>query len=255
MRFHNEKFLLRGLKKSIEGRPSSQNLAVLDADGTLWPEDVNDILLDYEIQTGQSNSKQLETLPAGDDEAERAKRCALFASLQAGFSLEEFKALCLEALKQTPLRVFPFQRDLLGHLKQQGLSVTVVSASMKYLVETAIQCYDLPVDRVLGVETELKDGRLGAKILKPAPFSHFKGEVFLQNSQGKKPFIAGGNTLADLPLLEMAHTAFVVRSAKKGNKNFLSEKKLLTKALQNNWKVFQPLQAEPKHCKSSEQKV
>ena len=239
MKFQNEKLLLNRLKRLVDQSPKAQNMAVLDADGTLWPQDANDILLDYEIQQGM-DFKPLFS-PRLQGEARRAKRCERFASLQAGLSLAEFRGLCIEALSQKRLDVFPFQEELLRHLKQRDFEIIVVTASIRQLVEVAVRLYDLPVDAVLGVETEIKRGRFSKTIIKPSPVASFKGEVFLEYSEGKKPFIAGGNTLADLPLLEMAQTAFVAHSAQKGNKNFLSETELVKKAAQNNWPVFQAL--------------
>lgn len=236
MRFQNEKLLLNRLKGYVDRRSQPYNLAVFDADGTLWPEDVNDILLDYEIQKGMDLKPLLSDRLKG--EGMRATRCRLFASLQAGLSLKEFKGFCVEALSRKRLHVFPFQKELLEHLKQRAFKIIVVTASVKPLVETAIQLYDLPVDLVLGVETEIKGGYLGKKVLEPSPVAHLKGEVLLQHSQGEKPFLSGGNTLTDLPLLEMAQRAFVVHSAVQGTPIFLSEKKLVEKAVEKGWEVF-----------------
>ena len=238
LKFQNEEQLLNLLKNQIDKRALSKNLVALDADGTLWPEDINNILLKYEIKKDLRDLNALLSL-CYQKEEKRYKRCELFAQKQAGFTLEEFRSYCLEALKENPLYVFPFQKKLLKYLKQKGMKIVIVTASIKWLVEEAVKFYNLPVDQVLGVETKLEGNIIGTKIIRPAPVAHFKGNVFLKHNQGEKCFLAGGNTFSDLPLLEMAEVSFVVHSANKDNENFPAEKKLTKLAKKNNWIIFQ----------------
>ena len=238
MKFQQEEKLLDLLKEQIDSTFPSKKIAALDADGTLWPEDTNNILLQYEIKNGLRDLADLLS-PFYQNEGNRYKRCELFAERQAGFKFQEFKTYCLEALNESPLHVFPFQRELIKYLKQKGLKVFVVTASVKWLVELAVKFYDLPVDEVLGVETKLKAGVISSELLRPAPVAKFKEEVFLKHSQGEPCFLAGGNTFSDLPLLEMAEVPFVVHSADKKNENFPAEQKLKKLAIKNNWIIFQ----------------
>ena len=238
LKFQNEKELLNLLKKRIDQRAPSKNLVALDADGTLWPEDANDILLSYEMRKNLRDFKDLLN-PYYHKLANRFKLCELFSERQAGWTLKEFKYHCLEALKETPLHVFPFQEALLQYLKQEGMTVYVVTASMKWLVETAVELYNLPVDKVLGVETKLQGDLISSEILRPAPISGFKGDVFLKHSRGESCFLAGGNTPTDIPLLEMASVPFVVHSASPGSDFFSAEEKLKELAIKNNWILFQ----------------
>ena len=243
MTFQDEEKLLSQLKDQIDQRPPERNLAAFDADGTLWPEDANDILLHYEIKKGLRDFKDLLT-PYYQSGAHRHKLCALFAQRQAGFSLKEFKFHCREALKDNPLHPFPFQKKLLGYLKQQGFTNYIVTASMKWLVEIAVELYELPIDKVLGVETELEEGTVSSKIIEPAPVPGAKGQVLLKSSQGESCFLAGGNTLSDIPLLEIAEVSFVVHSALPDSAFFSAEEKLKERAVKNNWNVFQRSPAE-----------
>ncbi len=238
MRFQNENTLFHLLKERIDKRPSSHNLAALDADGTLWPEDANDILLSYEARKGLRDLQDLLN-PDYYTEANRHKLCELFAMRQAGWTLSEFKQICLDALKETPLHPFPFQKALLQYLKKQGLTVYVVTASVTWLIETAVELYDLPVDQVLGVETDLEGALITSKIIRPSPVSEGKGPVFLKHTKGSRCFLAGGNTSSDIPLLEMASLAFVVHSAEPASVFFPIEKKLKNLAVKNHWPIFQ----------------
>lgn len=238
MKFQKEEQLLSKLKNKIDNKDPVKNLAVFDADGTLWPEDANNILLEYQIKKDLRDLKDLLN-PIYRDEENRYRRCELFAERQAGFKIQEFKNYCLEALRESPLHVFPFQRELLKYLKQKDMKIFVVTASIKWLIESAVKLYNLPVDKVLGVETKLEGETISAELLRPAPVAGFKGEVFLKQSQREACFLAGGNTSSDLPLLEMAEVPFVVHSAGRGNEDFPAEEKLTKIAIKNNWMIFQ----------------
>lgn len=240
MKFQKEEQLLNQLKKLVEEKPSSRIFAALDADGTLWPEDANYNFLKYEMETGLRDLKDLLSFHYGM-EGHRYKRCQLLAERQAGFELEELQMHCRKALQIHPLHVFPFQRELLAYLKDKGMKIVILTASLKWLVEQAVQLYDLPVDEVLGVETRLKGGKISSELVQPAPFAGSKGEVFLKYSQGGKCFLAGGNTPTDLPLLEMAEAPFAVHSAGPDNEIFPAEQKLKKQAVKNNWIVFEKM--------------
>lgn len=238
MKFKEEDSLLSLLKSRLDQNKSFSNLVALDADGTLWREDANHILLKYEREKGLRKVSDLLD-PFYEEEKNRYRRCELFAERQAGWTKEELKQHCSRALEEDPLSVFPFQRKLLTYLKEKGFKIYIVTASLKILVEVAVKLYDLPVDGVLGVETKIKEGLISSEILRPAPLSGAKAEVFLKHSQGKKCVLAGGNTSSDRPLLEMAPVSFVVHSAEEGHENFLAEKRLKEKAKRQQWIVFE----------------
>ena len=211
-KFKKEDQLLESLKKQLDERSSSENFAVWDADGTIWPEDANNILLDYQQNKGIREFSDL-LRPYYELEGNRHKRCKLFAERQAGLKIEEFRSHCRSALEINPLHVFPFQRDLINYARQKGMTTLIVTASVKWLVEEAVKLYSLPIDKILGVETKLDKGVITSEIISPAPVAKSKGEVFLKYSRGKSCFLAGGNTSSDLPLLNMAKLPFVVHSA------------------------------------------
>ena len=252
MRFQQEEELLNLLKDQIDKRSSSKKFVAMDADGTLWPEDANNILLHYEIQKGLRDLSDLLD-PDYQNETNRCYRCELFAKRQAGWTLKELKFHCLEALKENPLHVFTFQKKLMRYLKQKGMRICVVTASIKWLVEIAVKLYDLPVDEVLGVETRLRGEYIDSELVHPAPIAQWKGEVFLRHSQGESCFLAGGNTFMDMPLLKMAEVPFVVHSANQGNETFLEEEKLKNWAAKNDWIIFKRLSDSKQSFSTSKQ--
>ncbi|MDE0092529.1 MAG: haloacid dehalogenase-like hydrolase [Oligoflexia bacterium] len=236
MNFYREKELLNVIKTAIDKRPAGKNLAVLDADGTLWPEDANHVLLSCQIK---HDKKKFQDLLDIDYQAHRYKLCQAFIQRQSGLALEEFKSEGREAFRQNPLHVFPFQRLLLEYLTKQNMKVVIVTASIQWLVELAVDTYRLPVDRVLGMRTQLEKGVISDKILYPAPIGEYKAEVLLKHVPEESCFLAGGNTLTDAPLLELADLSFVVNSANSENVIFSAEQKLKQLALKKNWILFE----------------
>ena len=236
MSFYREDELLQQLKGRInKATPFKKKIVVFDADGTLWPEDINDIFLNYLTQKGL---RDLSDLLKPYYRRHRQEYCELFTLRQAGFSLKEFKLHSRQALKEKPLHVFPFQKKLLLYLKQEGLKICVVTASIKWLVEIAIQSNHLPVDQVLGAETLIKNGKLSSQLLRPSPINN-KKEVFLKYYLEENCLLAGGNTKTDLPLLEIAQIPFVVHSARKESFLFPIEEKLKAVALKKKWIIFE----------------
>ena len=207
MNFKNQDQLLDLVKKAVDKGILESQVAVFDADGTLWKEDANQLLLDYQIKQdkqaqktdpnklenpSRKNSGNFEDLLSDHyQKFHRHELCELFAKKQAGLSYAEFQSQAEKALDQTPLTVFPFQKELLVYLKKQNIKTVVITASIQWLVELAVKKYDLPVNQVLGCRTELdtredlssgkKEVFISDRIVRPSP-GNSKGEVFFKRT-------------------------------------------------------------------------
>ena len=239
MKFHKEEELLNLIKKAVIQRPSDKNLAVLDADGTLWSEDANHILLEYQTAKDKKNFQNLHELLELDYQSHRYKLCEAFVERQAGKSLMEFQSDSREALEKKSLHVFPFQRHLLNFFKEQDMKIIIVTASIQWLVEVAVKKLNLPVDQVIGMKTELKGELITDKIIHPIPAGQNKAEALSKYFSKKSCFLAAGNSPSDQPLLELAEVPFVVHSAVSDNIIFPAERKLREEALKRNWILFE----------------
>ena len=239
MRFKNENLYLEQLQLKVKERIKGDEpfLVALDADGTLWSQDVNHILMDYQEENGLLKTKDL--LSSYKEDEKRSERCKEFARRQTAFSFLEFQNQCRKALYQKPLEVFSFQKKLFSFLKNQGAEIFIITASLKYLVEEALKINNLLVDQVLGVETKIEEGRFTAEILPPLTYGEGKKEAFLKKAGGKKLLLAGGNSQGDLPFLELAEVSFVVNSASSENENFSSEQKMKQWAQRENQFLFE----------------
>ena len=191
-------------------------LAAFDADGTLWPGDVNDRLLRYQAKHNLREVKDLLDPVKYREEKQRAWRCQEFARRQAGFSIKEIQEQLSAALRAEPLPAFPFQRELAGCLKERGFRIFVVTASVQWLVEEAISEENLPADGVTGIRTRLREGILTDQIEKPITIGKGKREAFLQLSGGRPPLFAAGDSPGDRELLESASLSLFVQSSKAG---------------------------------------
>lgn len=234
LRFKNEKSLLSELKFKIteELQKGAAPLVALDADGTLWAEDINHILLDYQDRRGLLKGKDL--ISSYKKDTERVKRCIEFAKRQSSFSVQNFKKYCKEALDERPIQVFHFQRELFRFLKEQSCKIIIVTASLKHLVKEALDRYHLLADEVLGVETEIKNDKFTDCIIEPVTYQEGKKEAWLNYAKNNPPILAGGNSQGDLPLLEIAKIPFIVNSAPSHHENFPSEQKMKEWAKKKN---------------------
>jgi len=240
LKFKNQDELLERIKKSLPQHCGSEEcVAVFDADGTLWEEDANQILLDY--QRERFKNRKFEDLFADYyQKYHRHELCELFLKKQEGFSLSEFQDQSEKALDISPLSVFPFQRELLNCLFEKGLKIVVVTASIQWLVELAVKKTKLPVHQVLGCRTELdRGGLISNRIVRPSPGIDSKAEVFLKEYSKTSCFLAAGNTPSDEPLLDLAKLSIIVHSAKKNSLIFEKENQLKDLALKNQWLLFE----------------
>ena len=235
----NSQFLLTEIQNKIEKETHPPLFSVFDADGTLWKEDANNILLNYEEKYKLRKVSYLMNRKFTPN-TERGKRCQQFTCEQAGFTLEEFRHHCQKALKEEPLTPFPFQKKLLQYLKSKNHLIYVVTASIKWLVEEACKLHSLPVDKVLGAETVVKDGLITDQMIHPLTHGIGKKTALLKSTKDNPPLFASGNTQSDVPLLEMAKVRLVIHSSKKGDENFESEQATEALAQKENWFVWKP---------------
>lgn len=239
---------LTSIKEKTEELLNSKesSFVVFDADGTLWAQDVNNLLLNYQIKNNLRDLKDL-LHPVYEEEDRRKERCKEFVRRQAGFSPEDIRQQMREALEIKPLTVFPFQIELMRYFKEKRLKIFVVTASVKWLVEEAVERENLPVDQVLGVQVQLHKGRLTREFMPPLTYGEGKKEVFLEKSAGKAPLFVAGNSPGDLFLLQIASIALVVNSAGKENReHFSGERKMRKLAKEKGWFLLDLLKSPPR---------
>ena len=218
----------------------SHKIAVFDADGTLWPEDVGFNFFEYQVKNNLLPEKDFLKNINKCYKENQSKTCSIILQKNKGVPLDQYVSWCRDFFQMNPLTIFSFQQKLIRYLKKIGAVVYVVSASPERVVEQAVQHYNLPVDFVVGMKTVVDHNQVMTdQMVYPLSVGSGKVSAFLAKSQNLYPFFVSGNTVSDLDLLESStHIKCVVAKSKKGERQYDSEQVLLSIACQKKWFYF-----------------
>ena len=155
------------------GREMPGALAVFDADGTLWRDDVGEAFLRHLVSLGWVR------LPDGSDPYEAYERAvdrdkasgyAYAAQLQAGLPAARVAAEAEQfARGWIPSRIVSDTKGLRDLCEAAGLTPFVVSASALPIVLAAAPLAGFQRDRCRGIEVRIRDGKFTTR--KNAPSS------------------------------------------------------------------------------------
>lgn len=233
--------------KATEGKDAP--IAAFDADGTLWDTDLGENFFHFLID------RKLVPLPpdAWNHYVEMKKvngdpRPAYLwlAQILDGVPLTQVREWADQALDfMKPFPIFPDQKKLVELLKMHGVRVYIVTASVKWAVEPGARQLGLSNDDVIGVETAVENGLITKKGLDPITYREGKAQALLAKTGGRTPYLASGNTMGDLQLLECAtDVRLAVSAAARDDKIFKTEDELLKLALANGWLAHRFIQTE-----------
>lgn len=194
------------------GKAVPSGLAVFDADGTLWREDVGEAFLRHLVSLGWVQ------LPDGSDpyaeyerrvDRDRASGYAYAAQLQAG--LEPAK-VAGEAEKfargWVPPRLVSDAQGLRALCEGAGLRTAVVSASALPIVLAAAPLAGFSRERCRGIEVTVRNGRFTDQVIPPITYAG--GKIEAAERWGEIALACGDSFTGDLPLLQRARVAVVV---------------------------------------------
>lgn len=184
-------------------------IAVFDADGTLWAEDIGEALMLALLDEGRLNG-----FAAGDrsawqtyldmQETDATAAYAWVVELLEGWGEDALVARCEElASTFAPAHAFEPMVELARALEAQGVEVWFVSASNRWVVDAGVRRLGLPGGRVLGMQVAVVDGVLTADTV--APRTNLEGKCDAISALGRGvPLLAAGNSANDAPMLRMA---------------------------------------------------
>jgi len=226
--------------KIVEKNTSQQKLiAAFDADGTLWPADVGRSFFAYQVKEKLLEKKVSDpSFVFNQIRSQKGEKEAFLwlAKVQAGVLLDQFNDWVGDFLKKNSFQMFSFQEDILNFLRKKKVHIFVVSSSLKWTLVKVLKNYDIPPENIIGVETQVLNGKITDKAILPTSVEEGKVFALQKKTNGKLPFFVSGNTLADKALLESStHIRWVVSKASPKEKNYGSEKKLLKIAKEKNW--------------------
>jgi phosphoserine phosphatase len=197
------------------GREMPGTLAVFDADGTLWRDDVGEAFLRHLVKLGWVK------LPDGSDpyevyehvvDRDRASGYAFAAQLQAGLEVEKVKAEAVSfAGEWVPPRLVTDTQALRALCVSAGLKPFVVSASALPVVQAAAPLAGFRRDLCRGIEVAVLDGRFAVEVKQPITYA--EGKVAVAQFAGRIALACGDSLTGDLPLLRVAALPVVVAPA------------------------------------------
>lgn len=218
-------------------------IAAFDADGTLWDHDAGETFFEWQIKN--CGFKDLPANPLAHYHALKNPdpRIAYvwLAQISHGVKLEqmrEWATQCFTEQKDWP--VFKSQRQLFSLLRSLDFEIFIVTASIKWAVEPVGKLLGIDNDHVIGITTEITDGKISSKPVHPITWRQGKADGILHRTGGVRPILASGNTYGDTALLETAtHVALAVSTQDKPSGLFDEEQKLREEANGRGWLAHQ----------------
>ena len=199
-------------RERAAGREFPRALALFDADGTLWREDVGEAFLRHLVSLGWVQ------LPDGSDpyeayeravDRDRATGYAYAVQLQAGLEVERVEAEARRfAAAWVPPRVVGDTARLRELCESAGLLPMVVSPSALPIVVAAATFAGLAGEQCCGIEVIVRDGRYTKEVVQPITYA--AGKIAALRKAGRIAVACGDSLTGDLAMLEAAEIAVVV---------------------------------------------
>lgn len=195
-------------------------VAVFDADETLWSHDVGEAFLQWLIAEGHL----VQTPPAEGVWQHYLDLCAqdkmvgypYAAQAMAGLSVTELQQLARTFFVQFQHNIYPAQQRLIQALQGAGAEVWIVSASNQWIIEAAAPVMGVPVERVVGIRVAVEDGKLTDRVVAPVTYRQGKVEAIQKYIQ-QQPVLVAGDSMTDYEMLNYAKTlALVINPKDKG---------------------------------------
>jgi HAD superfamily phosphoserine phosphatase-like hydrolase len=189
-----------------------RRVAVFDADGTLWYEDIGEAFLRWLAAGG---------LIAGYPEAtevwaeyerrvaeSRVEGYTWAVRIMAGLKDEDVSRWCRQMAFAWPNLRAPMVKLIAG-LQAEGFETWIVSASNRWIIEAAAPFVGIPLERVVGIEVQVQDGVLTSRPVYPRPCSQGKVDA-IQKYIGVRPIFVFGDSMGDFEMLAFAEQPMVV---------------------------------------------
>ncbi|MBX7230580.1 MAG: haloacid dehalogenase-like hydrolase [Bdellovibrionales bacterium] len=214
--------------------------AAFDADGTLWGTDLGEALFLYQIKNHllpQLPKKPWEHYEYLKENVSHEVAYLWLAQINKGLPLEQIRQWAEKAVAELdPLPIYQEIQETIDLLHQLKCPVYIVTASIKWAVEPGARRVGVPVENVIGVQTQVDQGIISDKAFGAMTYKQGKVIGLKTATKGIPAFFCAGNTEGDLPLLESAtHFRLVVTGSPPKNSNYQTEQKMIQIAQKNNW--------------------
>lgn len=195
-------------------------VAVFDADETLWSHDVGEAFLQWLIA-----EKHLVQTPPPEGVWARYEALCLqdktigypyAAQAMAGMTEAELRRLASQFFQQFKHNIYPAQQQLIQRLQAAGVKVWIVSASNQWIIEAAAPELGVPVSQVVGIRLRVNNGVVTDEVIAPVTYRQGKVEA-IQRYIGQQPVLVSGDSMTDYEMLQYARDlALVINPKDKG---------------------------------------
>lgn len=197
-------------------------VAVFDADQTLWRDDVGEGFLHWLID----NQHLVKAAPGGDAFAHYEALCqqsktigyAYAAQAMAGIPEARLQALAAAYFKDHfQQNIYPAQKALIARLQQAGVEVWMVSASNQWIVDAGAPYLGVPLNRVVGIRLAVDSaGLITETVVPPVTYRQGKVDAILKYI-GQQPILVSGDSMTDYEMLVYAkQLRLVINPAERG---------------------------------------
>jgi HAD superfamily phosphoserine phosphatase-like hydrolase len=188
-----------------------RRVAVFDADGTLWYEDIGEAFARWLVEGDLL--KMVHKRSFWDDYERRVAESRIegytwVVQVMAGLPEADLQRWARQLAAAWP-NYRPAMKTLIAGLQQEGFETWICSASNRWIVHATAPYVGIPEDRVLGIETQVVDGLLTTKPVYPRPCNQGKVDA-IQKHIGVKPVFAFGDSMGDFEMLAYAEQPLVV---------------------------------------------
>lgn len=191
-----------------------RKVAIFDCDGTLFGQApfylADEALYDHAVKTYKGKSDKLskekwaiiDNMLHGDDNVGMGyveARVKYFA----GLTPEEIGRIgkdCFHEKYQG--KFYPEMKEFLANLEEYGIEIWVMTGSPEFLYQTFVhEELGIPVDRILGVKTIVRDGVTTSETVHPVTQDWGKSETIYTTIKAR-PIIVAGNSRGDMEMMD-----------------------------------------------------
>ena len=190
-------------------------LVTFDADGVLWREDAGNRFLLWQVENHRLSAKAEREARHGWDAHCRGQLndlglAVLCVTCLRGLSEQQVEADARDFFERSIRpRIVPETQAWARRLQEAGVEVWLVSGSHRWIISPGARTVGIPDERLLAVETVVRDGLLTPELLLPVPFGAGKAEA-IRSRLRRPPDLAAGNMLSDTAMLELAELPVAV---------------------------------------------
>ncbi|MBW2732704.1 MAG: haloacid dehalogenase-like hydrolase [Deltaproteobacteria bacterium] len=241
-----------GRRNRKRSRPS-QNAAAFDGDGTLWAGDVGEGFFQFLLDRGYYDGtptirKSWKRYQEGsfDKNFTGEDFYEMMVTGLAGHKINKIRTLADEYFQLHAQRIFRPMVALVQALKLAKVDVYVVSGSPLWVVEAGARYFNIPREKVLGLEPvvdakgviqrRVKRVKVGTESIKANPWNDNKPKLLRPKLKGKKLVLAAGNGPGDWGLLELVAPNRRVFINHKGETSAKND--MLDHARKNKWIIL-----------------